>query len=251
MLKILVSHLKERCKSLSVKQDKYNINDNWVDVVKTVRWVPAHELLFKILMNECFENFNPDKEIAKHWYDFEKSDNCLIHSVLVGKKSWLSSKNCKGAYNQEAKKFITIPDISVNNCYDVHFEFKLSENFDCHELDVRLDYHLNPYLSTNKIDDFDDDGISTITEMNKKRKEISENIKQEWEDFTVDDISLNKNWKFNRGDKHNVMFLIKFKSKIKIMPNDTIKTITDIIRPFIDIATKFVDEKVIPEIISA
>lgn len=199
-LKMTAQALKDRCISIETKYSGSN-SCQWKDAVRTHKFIFAHKIMSDIL-KQHFE----DEYEYESWQAFDKNNRWFSNSVKMSKPDWTSSQSID---DNDYKS------LTISNCYDFHYEIQYSEGNNIIEL--RLDYHLNPYKSQSDINGYNEPQKSHLKEINKKRKEAFKNLKKS---YSLGDSKI----KYNTPND-NIMVLCK----MEIDLNEENRTIAEVI----------------------
>lgn len=248
-IKISNSYLSELAKSLINKinstkiVDVENISDAlmWID---TMGYGWANERnMFEILKHYCF-NSEKWNETDK-WNGYNKDSNACELKCSFGKERWIGKHIRDLMYNN-----------NVRDCFQFHYEIAFNPATD--NLLVRLDYHLNPYLSKSDINkimnknnyihkhkyygliDVDDDNLPLIAKVlidaNKnERKNIARSLKAQ----LVENLRVSFDEKFTTNTPNNPMVLVKYNIDTT---GKNIKDVTDLVNKFIECTENVIDD---------
>lgn len=221
-IKLLIKHFKRRIDSL--KSTNIDINDKWCDVVKTKYWGGAIGMFDALKKVPSFKEL-PD-EMCDYWGSFKKSKNTFTYSSLfLFNKSWRGSP---------------VTDITKDykNCYELHFEFEWDEQNGV--LEMRLDYHLNPYLSNKDIEHTEGAVKQYALDANEFRCSVAKNAKNKWEQYAPDGLKKC----YNAHLTNNIMKLISYCMKIE---EDTkISQVVTQVQAFVETASAFAENEILP-----
>lgn len=220
---LLVKHFKRRIESLLPKT--VSENDKWCEVVKTKYWGGARGLYDALKTTPSFKPL-PDN-MCDYWGSFKTSKNKYTYSALfLMKPCW------KGCSVEEADKH-------PKDCYEYHFEFEWDEKNRL--LEIRLDYHLNPYKSNSDLKKEENENIKSFAqEANTYRAQIARTGKKYWKKYMPED------WK-DAYNGHITDSVLQLASKyIKIDKDHTVAQVTEQIEAFVKSAVRFVDEVMLP-----
>ena len=207
-LKMIAQALKDRCSSIEARYDDYD-SCTWKDVVRTYKFIFAHKIMSDILK----QRFKDEYEYES-WQAFDKNNRWFSNSVKMSKPNWKSSQSVD---NNDYKS------LTVSNCYDFHYEIQYSEGNNI--IVLRLDYHLNPYMSKSEIDKYNNPQNIHLKKMYDKLIELNENRKEAFKNLKKCYNLGDKKIKYN-GLNDNIMILCK----MEIDLNEENKTIDEVIR---------------------
>lgn len=225
-------------KSLLNKVNSAEINDNcsidmlWSELMG-YGWA-NEERMFRTLQQYCFKE-DVWKEVQK-WNGYNKDSNAYELKCSFGKERWIG---------KNLKEFINENSLALKSCYMFHYE--LAYNPATNNLTIRLDYHLNPYLSEKDIKNkrynfFDlneeqtDYLIEISNEANKGlRKKIATSIKNDFPNDLIKRFSK----KVITPLRNNPMTLAKIKDFST--ENKSIKEVAEVINEFVRYTEKSID----------
>lgn len=232
MAKLLTSHFKERIKS--IEQREIDFNGLWEKEVHSYLWSGASrfyvalEHLFKLIAKEEWCRESNIIWRGYSWTSFNKSSNSLEHSATF----YPEDGRWQGADLKDAMK-CNKPE----SCYDYHFEFKWNEAANL--LNMRLDYHLNPYKSAKDIENIDDVRLKKFAkECNEVRKNNAIKNKDNW--FRISPEEYHSN--YNKHITDSLMTLVTVKYEHDELKYLTVDEVLKSICPFIEVGTKFIAE---------
>ncbi len=220
-MELLVKHFKRRIDSL--KSKPINLNDKWCDAVKTRYWGGAIGLFDALRMVPAFKQL--PSEMCDYWGSFKKTKSTFTYSAL-----FLLNSMWKGCSITDEKQ-------NFRNCYELHFEFEWDEENGL--LEIRLDYHLNPYLSNNDIKGLREDFQQNAIEANEYRKSVAQKAKQQWLKYAPKGTEKC----YNSHLTDNIMKLL-FKT-IKIDKETTILQVVAQVQEFVSAASNFVEKEIL------
>jgi hypothetical protein len=168
MIYLLQKQLKERIDS--IKGDNISKFSNWIESVKSIKWCREANFVNAVKLLDMFTHEN---EFDDAWCGWDSVNHAYVYSAqLRPSNQWLGKKIDLNSTE--------IPNGSFADYYDFHIEMKYLEqeqNNDMtmkHMLEIRLDYHLNPYLSKKEIENISNEDMKNfIKKCNLKRVEIA------------------------------------------------------------------------------
>ena len=221
-IELLVKHFKRRIDTL--KPINIDINDKWCDVVKTKYWGGARGMFDSLKEVPSFREL-PD-ELCDYWDSFKQSKNTFTYSSLfLLNKSWRGST-------------VTETTNDYKNCYELHFEFDWDEQNSV--LEMRLDYHLNPYLSNKDIERSEGAIRQYALEANKFRCSVAKNAKSKWKQYAPAGLEEC----YNARLTNNIMKLISY--SVKVEEDIKISQIVTQVHTFVEAASAFAENEILP-----
>ena len=216
MVYLLQKQLKERIESLN--GDIITLESNWVKSVRGFKWCKERNFYKALKLLDVLQN--PDFD--DYWGGWDNRLHAYVYAVQFRvDKEWLG--------NEINKNIIEKNDKALSSYYDFHLEFKYIEQEQKESMEIkpyieiRLDYHLNPYHSKSDIKKLEDDNLKEfIRQCNKKRVEIAKMMINQ----LPDNIKVFKHKKLSDD------FLYILCRNYDISPNDTVKDVIERIRPF-------------------
>lgn len=168
MADLLAVQLRNRI--ISLKGNEIKETDNWIKSIKAGKW--SGEVNFcnaiKLL------NFSDKCDDAEwdSWSGWDNAHHSYMYTVQMRPdKKWL------GKYIETYREGDNLAEF-----YDFHFEFKYipKEDYEKSQIEVRLDYHINPYKSAKSQKNSENDIYENC---NKKRVEIAKELLEELKDY--------------------------------------------------------------------
>ncbi len=228
MAKMLMSQFKKRILSTSLDY-KIDLDALWVTQVHSYLWSGA--IRFYLALKLIFDELSKINNIewnGEYWTGFNQASNSYEHSATFYPKDgrW------QGLVLSDAEDY--------EDCYDYHFEFKWNE--ENNSLTMRLDYHLNPYISAKDIERIEDYNLKVFAKKcNEFRAEKARGHREDWRNC------YNKYSDFYNGRiTSTIMTLVTVKYAHDEMENLTVKEVHELIRPFIKAGTSFIIEYFLP-----
>lgn len=224
LLALLVSQFKRRVDSLNQKE--CDRKEKWCDVVKTKYWGGAVGFFSALKMTPSFKQL--PNELCDYWASYKKAKNTFTYSAL-----FLPDYSWKGIPVDNKK-------CTKTNCFELHFEFEWDEN--SRVLEIRLDYHLNPYKSNKDIERMKNEDEKYSAQLcNSYRYEVAYLSRKEWKKYAPD------GWEncYNSKLSQNIMKLIY--KEIIIDKNKTVGEVVDEIDKFVSAAKQFTEKEILPK----
>lgn len=246
MAKLLMSQFKERI--TSIHQKNIALDGLWEEQVHSylwsgsIRFYAALEHLFKQLdAEELFKN-NNIRWHGTHWTGFKQASNSYSHSALFYPEDVHGCALWQGITLDEAISGCQDEDYkNMSRCYDYHFEFEWYEAERL--LTMRLDSHLNPYMSKKDIDRIGDARKKQFAmECNKERAKQARQNRDNW--FRIAPEEYRKC--YNAHITSTLMTLVTVEYTNDKLNGLSVKEVLALIRPFIETGTKFITEYILP-----
>lgn len=95
--------------------------------------------LFTVLQNYCF--YDDKWEVTSKWNGYNNDSNAFELKCSFGKENWIG-KHLRDFADEKNSS-------NIDECYQFHYE--IAYNPETKKVTIRLDYHLQPYLSTQEI----------------------------------------------------------------------------------------------------
>ena len=171
IINICIKNLKDRVNEYAnYSTDEVVIADN-VKFKDIYNW--HHFVSYEKILKQIFNKEIKDKQyIWDIWEGWENGENCYAATIQVYcEDSWKSKKEIMFDANKEEVE--NKESISVKNNYDIHYEVKI---IDKNKIEFRIDYHTNPYLTSNEIKGYE------LNHLYDDRKQIIKKWKESCKD---------------------------------------------------------------------
>lgn len=164
--------------------------------------------LFTVLQNYCF--YEDKWEVTSKWNGYNNDSNAFELKCSFGKENWIGKHLSNFADENNSSK--------IDECYQFHYE--IAYNPATKKVTIRLDYHLEPYLSTQE--------INTLSKEKIEKKCINDPKYSDFKNLNEDQINHIKSIAKDANNNRRKETADKIKASIKsnLQNNFTKKIIT-------------------------
>lgn len=124
--------------------------------------------LFTVLQNYCF--YEDKWEVTSKWNGYNNDSNAFELKCSFGKENWIG-KHLRDFADEKNSS-------NIDECYQFHYE--IAYNPGTKKVTIRLDYHLEPYLSTQE--------INALSKEKIEKKSINDQKYSEFKDLNEEQI---------------------------------------------------------------
>jgi len=226
-LDLMIYQLKKRIES--IKQVSTSINDVWNESLNSYKWRREQglESVLKLMFDQ------QHYIIRSSWSGFNNSTQQYSMAAQVGRKEWIG------------KNYLNEKDCRPEECFDIHFEIYWTEP---DELEIRLDYELNPYRSKGDLQRLYEDNPEVeplVVSLQEYRTSVARKAKELW-NKRMKELALPKDayCTYSKHIANDFIWIIDFDYSVK--EDDSIETVISEISDFLNEVDKFVSEDLIP-----
>lgn len=152
--------------------------------------------LFTVLQNYCF--YEDKWEVTSKWNGYNNDSNAFELKCSFGKENWIG-KHLRDFANEKNSS-------NIDECYQFHYE--IAYNPGTKKVTIRLDYHLEPYLSTQE--------INALSKEKIEKKSINDQKYSEFKDLDEEQIENIKSIAKDANENQRKETALKIKESISL-----------------------------------